>query len=124
MMRDYKLAVLLIASLLVANPLSAKEKQRDWQTGKLISAESMDAGTIAVPIAGVVVAKDLRAWVYTIETDSMTYELVWRFGAPLNLTVNSTIKFAIEKKNKAFVIDDEGKERQLSVYRKTAKNEQ
>ena len=39
----------------------------------------------------------------------------WRSKKPLKLTVAGQVKFAVVKDNKAFVIDEEGKERELSI---------
>jgi len=98
----------------------AKEKQRAWQTGKLSNFQSTTGGTVVVPVAGILVAKDIQAWVYFVTTDSIDYQFGIRANQPLNLTVNANIKFAIEKSN-VFVIDDDGKEWQLAVLKKTAR---
>lgn len=111
----------LLVLLLFLTPLLAKEKKREWQVGKLISAETKDAGVVGLPIAGIVVVKNIQWWVYVIETDSLTYELLWRSTKPLNVTVEGRIKFAVAKNGKLFVVDDGGKERKLSVLRKKAK---
>jgi hypothetical protein len=119
-MDSWRFAVLLLAISLLAVIPSRAQKKRDWQVGKLVSAEIMDAGTVALPVGGMVIAKDLKVWVYVIETDRMRYELIWKSREPLNLTVNGGVRFALEK-NSAYVIDEDRKERKLSLQKKTAK---
>lgn len=118
-MRRWFVFSMAILILLCSSAL-AKEKKRAWQTGKLVNFESADAGRVVVPVAGLIVAKDIKGWVYLVMTDSMEYQFGIRSSKPLNLTVNRNVKFAIEKDN-VFLIDDEGKEVRLGVFKKTAR---
>ena len=42
--------------------------------------------------------------------------LRWRWSKPANLTVNGTVKFAVEKR-RLFVIDDDGKEHEMEIVK-------
>jgi hypothetical protein len=101
------------------SPIDAKD--RLWQTAKLVSAELKEGGAVAVPINGAIVAGTIKSWVYVLETDTTVYEAQWRSPKPLSLTVNGPVKFAVEKGNVLFLIDEDGKEQKLGIMRKTAK---
>jgi hypothetical protein len=96
-------------------------KDRAWQTAKLVSAELKEGSAVAVPINDAIVAGRIKSWVYVLETETTVYEAQWRSPKPLSLTINGPVKFAIEKGNVLFLIDEDGKERKLGVIRKTAK---
>ena len=105
-----KSLVLGIAAWLFISGSVFGQKKRAWQTGKLINFESVDAGRVVVPIGGLLVAKDRKVLVYFISTETTEYQFGWSSPEPLNLTVNTTIKFAIEK-NIVYILDEDGKER-------------
>jgi hypothetical protein len=104
---------------LATAPVGAKE--RSWQTAMLLSAELKEGDAVAVPINGAVVAARIKSWVYVLETETTVYEAQWRSPKPLSLTIKGPVKFAVEKGNVLFLIDEDGKERKLGVIRKTAK---
>lgn len=116
-----RIPLTMVCIFLILTPLLAKEKQRAWQTGKLVFAEEKEGGAVAMPINGAIVAGRIKSWLYTIETETTIYELHWKSAKPINLTVNGPVKFAIEKNNTAFLIDEDGKERKLGLLRKTAR---
>ena len=100
---------------------SSDAKDRSWQTAKLLSAELREGNAVAVPINGAIVTGRIESWVYVLETETTVYETQWRSPKPLSLTVNGPVKFAVEKGNVLFLIDEDGKERKLGIIRKTAK---
>jgi hypothetical protein len=92
-----RIYIAVLSIFLGLTALTAKEKDRTWQTGKLISAEQKETGVVAVPMGGIVVAKNLKSWFYTIETETTVYELRWKSPEPINLTVNGTVKLQSRK---------------------------
>lgn len=100
--------VVLIALVLVV-PAQKKDK-REWQEGTLtdITAKRDAWGHIA----------------YTIDTGEMVYTAGhFHFRGsdkPLPLTINTKVKFAIEKE-KFYLVDDEGKEHKLKLEKKALK---
>ena len=58
---------------------------------------------------------------FLIEGETHAYlaqqRLRWRWSKQANLTVNGTVKFAVEKQN-LFVIDDDGKEHEMRIVKK------
>jgi len=116
-----KLAILAILIILPGSQAIARKKL-DWQTGKLTRINSKVDGAVALPIAGMIVAKQIREWVYVVETDSMIYQFERKSQSPLNVTVNAHVKFAVEKSGKAFLLDDAGKRYRVVILRKIAKD--
>jgi len=59
-----------------------------------------------------------------IEGDKYVYlaqeRLHWRWSKPANLTVNGPVKYAVEKR-KLFVMDEDGKEHEMEIVKKTLK---
>jgi len=99
---------------------SSDAKDRSWQTAKLLSAELREGNAVAVPIMARLLLEGLSRG-YVLETETTVYETQWRSPKPLSLTVNGPVKFAVEKGNVLFLIDEDGKERKLGIIRKTAK---
>jgi hypothetical protein len=136
----------LLATCLLAPAIApAAEKARDWQTGKVLDTDqvryyagtvgsSNTNGNVQVYNGGYGTYQDhtstshrvvYRTYeTFAIEGDAYTYvaeqRLKWRWSKPAMLTVNGTVKFAVEKR-KLFVIDDEGKEYELSVVKRVLK---
>ncbi len=123
-MRTRTLVVLLAFSLIVIPSLS-KDKKRDWQTGKLVSIEEgipkTSPGIILPGYSPLVVHATYRVWIYTVETETMSYGFSVQSQHPRPLTINSQVKFALEPKGKAFLLDEEGKEFKASLVKKAAK---
>ena len=115
-----KLVLVAILIAIAAIPsLGFQNKKRDWQEGKLIDikSEAYNIGTIG----GIGPRERIS---YVINAGQYTYTIshlhIHRDKA-LPLTINSTVKFAIEK-SKAYLIDEEGKEHDMK-FEKKALNE-
>lgn len=117
-MRHRKVLPVMLAVLFSIQTSSAKKLT--WQTGKLTRIESRTAGTVALPVGGMLVATQIRDWVYVVETDTMIYQFERRSRAPLNVTVNANIEFAVDRSGKAFLENDAGKKFRVVILRKTA----
>ena len=140
------LTPLVAAGLLLAPAIApAAKKAHDWQTGKVLDAEESRyyAGTVGSgqtngtaqvnnggygTYQGSTTSSHSAVYrtyeTFVIEGDTHTYvaqqRLQWRWSKPAMLTVNGPVKFAVEKR-KLFVVDDEGKEYQLSVVKQILK---
>ena len=115
---------LLLAGL--AAGLTASEKNRNWQTGKLLDIE-MSRVFAGMQGSAEDYSHTATYRVYetlTIEGDSHIYVarrgLRWRWSKSLDLAVNASVKFAVEKR-KLFVIDEDGKEHELSITKRVLK---
>jgi hypothetical protein len=127
-------ALLLLASIAVFGAA----KQRDWQDGKVLDSQRSRyfAGTIGnTSSAGTVgdgtysgTSNGTQTAVYrvfetfVIEGEKYVYlaqeRLRWRWSKAANVTVNGPIKYAVEKRN-LFVIDEDGKEHEMEIVKKT-----
>lgn len=114
------------------------EKPRDWQTGKVLDTQRQRyfAGTVGDSHSSGTIgdgryngtSNDRQTAVYrvfenfVIEGDQYVYlaqeRLRWRWSKAANVTVNGTVKYAIEKR-KLVLIDEDGKEHELEVVKKT-----
>ena len=121
-------ALTLIAASALAND---KNEKKEWQAGKLVSIEEGTPQEVGYVIRnqGSVVGgySECRNWAYTVETDTMTYVFFAHTGAwcadhPRPFTVGNQVKFLLEPKSKARLLDEEGKEFKASVVKKTAKH--
>lgn len=134
--------VFCTAAALVA---AAAEKQRDWQTGKVLDSQRSRyfAGTIgSTNTTGTAQANGnygtyqgntntsqtavYRVYeTFLIEGETHAYlaqeRLRWRWSKPANLTVNGPVKFAIEKR-KLFVVDEDGKEHEMEIVKKVLRS--
>jgi len=58
---------------------------------------------------------------FVIEGETYAYyaqeHIKWRWSKPANLTVNGTVKYAVDKR-KLYVIDDDGKEHEMEIMKK------
>lgn len=81
--------------------------RRNWQTGKVTSATVTRISACAL---------------FQIDSGTMLYDATEcsMKRQPANLTVNGRVTFAVEK-IKLFVIDDDGKEHEMAIERKTLK---
>lgn len=119
--------------------LVAAEKKRDWQTGKVLDTERQRyfAGTVGnsntygnVDSSGGIHANSsggetaiYRVFeTFVIEGDQYVYlaqeRLRWRWSKAANVTVNGPVKYAVEKRN-LYVIDEDGKEHEMEIVKKT-----
>ncbi len=117
-----KRALFVVLAILFSVGLAAAKKL-PWQTGKLTHIESRSAGSVALPVGGMLVAAPIHEWVYVVEAGSMVYQFERKSPAPLNVTINGNVKFAVEKSGKAFLRDDTGKKFAVVTLRKTATNQ-
>lgn len=117
-------AVICLAVALLALPLALEAKKRNWQEGTLFEAEREQISAYPAPVFWPVYWPGWRllyVWIYRVQTDDVTYELLWRGPEPLNVTVNRKVKFAVGNNSVVYVLDDNNYERKLTLYRKTAK---
>jgi hypothetical protein len=104
----------------------AAEKQRDWQTGKVLDTERNRrfTGTYTPQGSGFGTAVYRTYARYAIETEKYVYlgeeRLPWRWSKPAQLIVNTSVKFAIEKR-KLYIIDDDGKEHEAKIVKQVLK---
>lgn len=137
---------LFMPILLLLIPLvsSSAEKRRDWQTGTVLDSQRNRyfAGTVGnANTTGTAQANGnygtyqgqtttsqtavYRVYeTFVIEGDTYAYvaqeRLRWKWSKPANLTMNGSVKFAIEKR-KLFVIDDDGKEHEMEIVKRILK---
>ena len=120
------------------------EKARNWQTGKVLDTERSRyfAGTVGSgnttgtaqsngnygTYQGQTNTSQTAVYrvyqTFAIEGDTRVYmaqeRLRWKWSKPANLTVNASVKFAVEKR-KLFVIDDDGKEHEMEILKQVLK---
>jgi hypothetical protein len=107
----------LIVLLLVCSTL-AVAKSRNWQDAVVYKMGSANGGAVAAPIGTAVIAIPITYLHYFVETSDLKIELVTERN--LNITLNKKTQVALEG-NKAYLVDDSGKERRLRVVQKVAK---
>lgn len=133
--------ILVLATLLSIFLYATAEKQRDWKSGKVLDSERSRyfAGTVGgANTSGTVndngnyngTTNSSQTAIYrvyetfVIEGDTYVYQaqehIKWRWSKAANLTVNGPVKYAIEKR-KLYVIDDDGKEHEMEIVKKTLK---
>jgi hypothetical protein len=114
-----KRTVSLISSLLLFS--TAFAKNRDWIDVEVtaITSNTSDRGTAAMPIgnATVNVPISVTFTYYLLTTKEMKYVLATRNKKILNITLHGHCKLALDG-NKAYVLDDGGKEVKLELVRK------
>src|ERR1700694_2153486 len=91
------------------------EKQRDWQTGKVLDTDQsrIYLGTTYAPREIDVIEGD--QYVYVVSR-----VLRWRWSKTANLTVNAPIQFAVERRS-MYVLDDDGKEHKTRIAKRILK---
>ena len=114
--------VVLVLAVALSSVAEPKEKPRKWQTARVKSAEQKDASGFTFQFIGPLGYKTKTAWLYTIETDDIIYELLSPAEMPLHLTINGETKIAAGKGSTYYLLDDGGRERRLTIYRKTARS--
>jgi hypothetical protein len=114
-------------------------KQRDWQDGKVLDSQRSryfagtvgdstsrgtvdDSGNYRGQTDGSSTAVYRVFETFVIEGDKYVYlgqeRLRWRWSKAANLTVNGPVKYAVEKR-KLFVMDEDGKEHEMEIVKKT-----
>ena len=116
------------------------EKKRDWQSGKVLDSDRARnyAGSVATGSANgtaygnqvygnstsssVAIYKTYQT--YVIESEDHVYvaneRLRWKWSKPANLTVNGSVRFAVEK-NKIYILDEDQKEHEAEIVKKILK---
>lgn len=127
-----RIAAVIVGFVLMPLLLSAKERVREWQTGKVLDTErsSQLVGFMANSsevTGGVQPAVHRKYQTVVIEGATYfkgaayTYQAQKRVGLvrkPAKLTVNTSVKFAVEKQ-KLYLIDEDGKEHEMSIIKQT-----
>jgi hypothetical protein len=123
--------IVLLAFTLLATIVLASDKTREWQTGKLVSIEQGIPGSspgVILPNGtggGLVVPANYKTWIYTLETETMSYG----FSEPGHgwhqrsrpFTIGNQVKFALDSRGNGFLVDESGKEFKTSIVKKAAK---
>jgi hypothetical protein len=129
-MKRRSLFALLVFSFL-AVPGFSKDTKRYWQTGKLVSITEASPERIGIVTGSqssvVGTYSECRTWLYAVEGNTISYAFsahtgAWCANHPNPLTVGAQVKFALDQKSKAFLIDEDGKEFKADVITKTSKN--
>jgi hypothetical protein len=132
--------LLLLALTLAMTSSLRAEKQRDWQTGKVLDTQRQRyfAGTVGSGSTNGTVDGDSGTFrgqtdnsstaIYrvfetlVIEGEKYVYlaqeRLRWRWSKAANVTVNGAVKYAVERR-KIFVMDEDGKEHEMEIVKKT-----
>jgi hypothetical protein len=114
----------------------AKEKDRNWQTGKVLDSDqarryvgsisdssSTDYGTTSHS-SGTSTAVYRVNQIYVVEIGQYVYvsqeRLRWKWSKPAEVTVNAPVKVAIEK-NTMYLIGNDGKEHEAEIVKKILK---
>jgi hypothetical protein len=119
-MRGWLLIVCIVFSTL-ATVSFAKDKGRDWRTGKLVSIEAGVPRSVGVVVGNIVAPVQYKSWVYTIETETMSYGFSAESSHPRSFTINSQVKFVLEANGKALLLDEKGKEFKAALVKTAAK---
>jgi len=132
--------LILFVSLAPSHQATAKEKERQWQTGKVLDTNRQRnyAGTIDNAsgsatasgnttygnASGSSVAVYRVYETYEIEAGYYIYEcqehIKWRWSKPAMLTVNGPVKFAIEK-DRIYIKSEDGSEHETKIVKKILK---
>ena len=117
-MRTRAIVAVVVACLAVLPVFGTQHKKRDWQEGKLIDISSapFTEGTIGGPAhkEKIMYVIDAGKYVYTFS------HLHFPHDKAMSVTVNSVVKFAIEK-SKVFILDEDGKEHDMKFEKKALK---
>lgn len=130
---------MVVAALLSLTVIGAN-KQKTWQTGKVLDTQRQRyfAGTVGGGSSTGTVDGDSGTFrgqtddsstavyrvfeTFVLEGDKYVYlaqeRLRWRWSKAANVTVNGPVKYAVEKR-KLFVMDDDGKEHEMEIVKKT-----
>src|ERR1700693_775714 len=126
--------------LLLSSVALPKDKDRQWQTGKVLDANrdrtyvgsinnaSGNATTTGNTTAGQVSGSTTAVYrvyeTYEIEAGDYVYvcqeHIRWRWSKPAMLTVNGPVQFAIEK-NHVYIKSEDGSEHDTTIIKKTFK---
>ena len=137
------LAVISVPLIFLTNPSFAKEKQRQWQTGKVVetSGEKTYAGNVG-SASGTATSSGSTTYgnatgssiavykvyeTYTIEAGDYVYvcqeRIKWKWSKPALLTVNGPVQFAMEK-DRIYIKSEDGSEHETKIIKKILKTQQ
>lgn len=142
-MRDMVTAIVVMLVLISSLSVSAKEKERAWQTGRVLdtsqsrnyagsvnsaSGSATTSGTTTYGQASGSSTAIYRVYeTYTIEYRNIIYvcqeHIKWRWSKPAVLTVNGSVQFAIEK-DRLYIRSDDGSEHETTIVKTVSKPEQ
>ena len=143
MSRFPKATVFIVAVLLLSGTASPKDKQHQWQTGKVLDTnrDRAYAGSVGNASGTATTSGDTtyanasgssipvyRVYeTYAIESSDFIYvceeRIRWKWSKPADLTVNGPVQFAIEKDH-LFIKGDDGKEHETKIVKKILKQQQ
>lgn len=132
-----------LACFLCVACVCAKEKERQWQTGKVldINRSSVYAGEVGSAHGSSTTSGDTtygnangsstavyRVFeIYTIEAGDYIYvcqeHLRWKWSKPATLTVNGPVQFAVEKEH-LYIKGENGSEHDTKIVKKVSKQQQ
>lgn len=132
-----KLLALLIALACFSVFAYADKKERDWKTGKVLDTESQRFTTYGGSTTQGQIRDDgtysgtttrsswnHKRYVFAIEGDDYIYivshVLSFRWSKEVQVTVNGTVKYAVEKNN-FYLLDENGREFKLKIDKKILK---
>jgi hypothetical protein len=136
-------AVICVPLMLLSNTSFAKEKQREWQTGKVVDTNrdrtyagsvgnasgtaTTSGGTTYGSASGSSTAVYRVYETYTIEAGDYVYvcqeHIKWRWSKPAVLTVNGPVQFAMEK-DRIYIKSEDGSEHETKIIKKILKAQQ
>jgi len=131
----------LLVTVAIAGSVNAKDKQRDWQNGKMLDTErtrhyvgtsgsSKTSGTVDIGERGSgKIDTETRTdetpmykvyQTYAIETADRVYivqeRIRWVWSKAANLEVNGPVRYAVEG-DTAYILDRQGKEHKTSIVK-------
>jgi hypothetical protein len=128
MRRFTALTIACISFLLLSNIALSKEKERNWQTGKVVdmNRDKSYAGTVDLAGNGSSTAVYRVYETYAIEAEDYVYvceeHLKWRWSKPAVLTVNAPVRFAIEK-DRIYIKSEDASEHETKIIKKILKTQ-
>lgn len=101
-------------------PLSTKSKHRDWKKGDVSAVEPVFLSSLVLKITsrpGSVPppCERIVAWKYFVHAGARDYTFLWRGRNALDVTIDGANEFAVGKRDSAYLIDDDGKERKVQL---------
>jgi hypothetical protein len=137
------LTVVCASFLFLSSAAVSKEKDRQWQTGKVLDANrdrtyvgninsaSGSATTTGNTTAGQVSGSTTAVYrvyeTYEIEAGDYVYvcqeHVKWKWSKPAMLTVNGPVQFAIEK-DRLYIKSEDGSEHETRIIKKILKKQE
>ena len=92
-----------------------KRRSRDWRDAKLMGVQPL---VVLGTLVSCTVSRPV-GWIYILDVDGVTYDAVWNDYAPLQLWMKEDTWVAWRGSDRIYLIDNDGKERQLAVKKRT-----